>query len=601
MRAPSKFRRMIRYVVAVMAPAAALLVTLLFPSVFVNTPFLLFFGAVTVTAWYGGFGPGLLASLLSLLLVHVLILAPAQTPDVSLLDLVRLLIFGLIITIISLIERRHKHLTDALRQSHDQLSLYLQNMTNGVIVQDQNGKLIYANYEAAKLMGFYSAEALIGASMAELLAKFDILDEDGELLPHGSLPARLALLGMQYPQAIVRYRFKDTGNDRWSFVKARPLFDSSGEVTSAVSLFLDITELKQVQLALADQEKQLRERVRQQEAIADLGLRALSGIDLQTFMREALRRLTRTLRIEYAKLLELDPGGQSFLLRAGVGWQEGLVGTARVDTGSDSQAGYTLLSNEPVIVEDLRTETRFNGPPLLRDHGVISGMSVLIMGDQGIWGVLGAHTNQKRLFTKDDVNFLQAVGNLLASFMAQERIKQAEREQRAVAEALRDTAEALSSTLELSPLLDRILENVSRVLPHDAADVMLVTDNVAHVARYRGYDEFQMKELMATFALSLETTPTLHEIVTSGRALVVPDTQSYPGWLNLPRMEWLRSYVSIPLMIDGNVEGFLNVSSVTANAFSAEDAKRLQPFAAQATVAIRNARLYREARERNST
>jgi len=90
-------------------------------------------------------------------------------------------------------------------------------------------------------------------------------------------------------------------------------------------------------------------------------------------------------------------------------------------------------------------------------------------------------------------------------------------------------------------------------------------------------------------------------MVTTGRALVVPDTHTYPGWLMLPKMEWLCSYVSVPLIIEGKVEGFLNASSVTPNAFSAEDAKRLQPFAAQATVAIRNARLYSEARAQSGT
>jgi PAS domain S-box-containing protein len=587
--------------VALVATGIALVSTLLFPSIFVNTPFLLFFGAVAVTAWYGGYAPGILASLLSLFLVHQFVLGPVQGRDDLLLDLVRLVIFGVIVTVISLIEQRHKLATEALRQSHDQLSLYLENMNNGVIVQDKNGNLLYANYEAAKLMGFLSAEALIGAPINDILAKFDILDEDGEPFPYGSLPARLALLGMQYPQAILRYRFKNTGKDRWSLVKARPIFDKNGEVESAVSLFLDITDLKQTQQALQEQSEQLRGRVRQQEVIAELGLRALNEIELSAFIDEALLQLTNILNIEYAKLLELAPDGQSLLLVAGVGWREGLVGTTRLDAGTDSQSGYTLLSNEPVIVEDLRTETRFHSPPLLREHGVVSGMSVLIMGDQGAWGVLGAHTSHQRIFTKDDIYFLQALGNLLASFMVQERIKQAEREQRVVAEALRDTAEALSSSLDLSQVLDRILENVDRVLPHDAADIMLVTNNVARVARYRGYDEFQMQELMKTFTLPLETTPTLHEMVTTGRALVVPDTQSYPGWLNLPKMEWLCSYVSVPLIIDGKVEGFLNASSVTPNAFSAEDAKRLQPFAAQATVALRNARLYSEARAQSGT
>src|SRR5206468_9514915 len=109
--------------------------------------------------------------------------------------------------LLSLIRRRQQRTMAALRQSYDQLSIYLREMANGVIVQDKKGKLVYSNYEAAKLMGFVSAEALMGAPMDQVLAKFDLLDEFGDPFPYGSLPARLALLGMRYPEAILRYRF----------------------------------------------------------------------------------------------------------------------------------------------------------------------------------------------------------------------------------------------------------------------------------------------------------------------------------------------------------------------------------------------------------
>jgi PAS domain S-box-containing protein len=96
-----------------------------------------------------------------------------------------------------------------------------------------------------------------------------------------------------------------------------------------------------------------------------------------------------------------------------------------VGAGTDSQAGYTLLSTEPVVVEDLRTEPRFSGPPLLRDHGVVSGISVIIPGGDRPFGVLGAHTTRRRTFTTDDSHFLQAIGNLLATAIERKRAEEA--------------------------------------------------------------------------------------------------------------------------------------------------------------------------------
>jgi GAF domain-containing protein len=143
-------------------------------------------------------------------------------------------------------------------------------------------------------------------------------------------------------------------------------------------------------------------RLRQQAVVADLGLRALSGVDLRTLMHEAVTLVSDTLGVEYCKVLELLPDGKELVLRSGAGWKEGYVGRATVGAGTDSQAGYTLLSDEPVIVKDLRRETRFNGPPLLHDHGVVSGLSVIIRAGARPFGVLGAHTTKQREFTAYD-------------------------------------------------------------------------------------------------------------------------------------------------------------------------------------------------------
>jgi GAF domain-containing protein len=113
--------------------------------------------------------------------------------------------------------------------------------------------------------------------------------------------------------------------------------------------------------------------------------------------------------------VEILPGGDELRLWAGVGWEEGLVGRATVKAGFESQVGYALLVNEPLIVEDLATETRFRPPPVLHEHGLVSGMSVVIHGRYGPVGVLGAYTRSRRFFSEEDANFMQAVANVLAT------------------------------------------------------------------------------------------------------------------------------------------------------------------------------------------
>jgi PAS domain S-box-containing protein len=181
---------------------------------------------------------------------------------------------------------------------------------------------------------------------------------------------------------------------------------------------IDITEQKRAQ---ADTQT----HAEQQAVIAQLGQLALSGAGLDKLFYEAVKQVARTLDLEYCKVLELLPGGKELLLCAGVGWKEGLVGHATVGAGTDSQAGYTLLSDKPIIVEELRTEKRFSGTSLLFEHGVVSGVSVIILGREKPFGVLSAHTTRQRRFTEDDIHFLQGVANVLAGTIERRRAEEA--------------------------------------------------------------------------------------------------------------------------------------------------------------------------------
>lgn len=172
-------------------------------------------------------------------------------------------------------------------------------------------------------------------------------------------------------------------------------------------------------------EQNLRSRLTQSAIVARLGQRALTNGSLDNLFDLAAKLLAEGLEVEYTKVLELLPEGDRLLLRAGVGWREGLVGQATVETGPNSQAGYTLQEDKPVIVTDLPTELRFQGPPLLSEHRVRSGLSTVIGNQQAPFGVLGAHTQQERQFSEDDTHFLQAIANILAAAIKRDRDRRA--------------------------------------------------------------------------------------------------------------------------------------------------------------------------------
>ncbi|MBN1991435.1 MAG: GAF domain-containing protein [Anaerolineae bacterium] len=185
-----------------------------------------------------------------------------------------------------------------------------------------------------------------------------------------------------------------------------------------------VAALEKVETKRQRVEAELRERAYQQAVVADLGQRILAGIDLPTLLDETTARVATTLKVDYCQILELLPDRDAMLLRAGIGWPPRLIGQATVDARPDSQLGYTLFSSEPVIVENLHTDTRFSELSLLH-YDIVSGMSVIIDGEAWPFGVLGIHTTKSRVFTQDDINFLQSVANLLATAIEQKRAQKA--------------------------------------------------------------------------------------------------------------------------------------------------------------------------------
>jgi diguanylate cyclase (GGDEF)-like protein/PAS domain S-box-containing protein len=171
------------------------------------------------------------------------------------------------------------------------------------------------------------------------------------------------------------------------------------------------------------------------------------------------------------------------------------------------------------------------------------------------------------------------------------QVEESEREQRAFAEALGKSASALNSTLNFQEVLDRVLDNVGQVVPHDTANIMLLDPDgkTLTIACHRGY----AVDVGAT-SLSLAAIPALTQASRTGQTLVIPDTQATPFWISLPDTEWIRSFLSAPIQIRKRTVGFLNLDSATPGFFTFTHAERLQSFANQAAIAIENAQLYEE-------
>ncbi len=131
------------------------------------------------------------------------------------------------------------------------LEVILNNVADGVTVQDVTGKLVYANKEAARLLGFNTTTGLLSASLQDILSQYELKDEDGNEVPLSKLPGRRALKGKN-EKTILSFRHKDSPSVHWSIIQSSPVFNDKGAVEYVVNIIHDITEQK-----LAEQQKDM--------------------------------------------------------------------------------------------------------------------------------------------------------------------------------------------------------------------------------------------------------------------------------------------------------------------------------------------------------
>jgi len=173
------------------------------------------------------------------------------------------------------------------------------------------------------------------------------------------------------------------------------------------------------------------------------------------------------------------------------------------------------------------------------------------------------------------------------------RAEEAEYEQRMLAEALRDAAAALIVAADLDTVMYTILENVARVVPHDASNIMLIKEGYAQPVYWRGYGPEKTPSIQE-LRFPLPLTQNLQQMLTTRSPFLVSHTEKYPGWVHLPLTEWVKSYVSVPIQSHGDVIGFLNLDSGTPGFFNESHVERLRAFANLVTLAIEQAQLYEQ-------
>ncbi len=465
---------------------------------------------------------------------------------------------------------------DRLRKSSDEIHDLYNNAPCGYHSIGPDGTVVRINHTELSWLGYSGVEVVGRKKFADFLAP-----ESREVFEHRFTTFKAEGTIQDLELDMVR---KD-GSILPVILSATAVRDRNGNYVMSRSTVYDITARRRAEVAV-------RRLAQLQTVVAGLGEYALRGATLDKVMDEAVVQISRALGTEFCKVLELQPGGESCLLKWGVGWKSGYVGNSTVRVGETSQAGFTLLSAEPVVVEDFRTEKRFHAPELLLAHGVIGGVSVVIVTKEGPYGVLGAHTSSRRTFTRDEISFLQAVSNILGStierYRSEAQLLRINRANRALSlcnEAMMRATDELSF---LQRICDVIVDEggyrlcwVGRAEKDEAKSVLPLAK--------AGYDEGYLSSLKITWADNEWGQGPVGMGIRTGLTVLVKSIATDPRmapWRDAALKRGYGSIISIPLLVDYAVFGTINIYSSEADAFGEEEVDLLTELASDLAFGI---------------
>jgi PAS domain S-box-containing protein len=350
--------------------------------------------------------------------------------------------------------------------------------------------------------------------------------------------------------------------------------------------------------AIAIQNARLFEAERQQrmraEALAQLAMRLNAQIELDAVLQITCEETARALNAPAASIYLYEEAVDALIFSGSYGMPaffgqcvtpvpraifaglDRLVVTPDVQAlpGLPDAALYTQCDLRTIVWAVLRWEERLIGALNVKSVGVV------------------------RQFSDDELALLSALAAQAAIAIENTRLVEAERRQRELAEALHESAEILNSSLNSEEVLDQMLVIVTRLVPNDAVSLIALEDTVGRVIRWSGYTSPGQEEALRGMTLPLAQIGSLRRIVETGEPLVIADTAVDPLWVHLPLAAWIRSHIGVPIRAKGHILGVLTVDSMTPNFFTAEHARKLLAFAAQAAIALENAQLFEQTQQR---
>lgn len=477
-------------------------------------------------------------------------------------------------------------------------STALETSKNGVVITDKKGNILWVN-PAFTLITGYSSDEVVGQNPRILKSgKQDeaFYDQLWDTI----------LSGQTWLGRLVNKR-KDGSLYNEEQVIA-PSLDENGEITHFIGVKQDITELVQTEMQLENtiQEHRILSEVEKnhQELVNGLAqaTQALrEGQDIEIVLDRIFEQARRIIPFLGATLGLLDEHNILHMIRTW-GFETRPEMHAYYENVSFDPDDFPILvemsrSLQPALVDNTELEPEWVVVPGL--EWVRTNLLSPLIIDGKMIGIVNMMDDKPSVFTPEMIDRITAFSVPAAIAIQLTRSFSAEQHARKVADILSAASLALTQSLDIDVVLDRMLEQTQNLVPFDEGCVAFLEDkNHINVSAVRGSEERPAQVGLLKGVLSTKDWPHIKRVLATRKTLLIHNTLEYPGWkpfFGLHGLNWL----GIPLHFDDNTIGILMIIKTRPNFFTKEHAQLAEALVSQASVAIQNAWLFKQIRSFN--
>ncbi len=366
---------------------------------------------------------------------------------------------------------------------------------------------------------------------------------------------------------------------------------------------------KQIASAIQNLEliEQTRRRLREVHLLLEFS-RQLGSLDPGSILYTLVDSAIHVIPTAEAGLVALwDPGQSRLVPRAISGYADDQKMQALALRPNEALIGKVFSQNQAQRLDDVdfARDYNFSAENLLVYHDATAGRSpvsslvVPITGttqSAALGVVVLDNFKSAEAFTPEDQALISSLAQQTALTLENARLYQASEQRAAQLEALTGVAATITSSLQPDDLINTLLGQLQSILPYDTGTLWLGEEDVSGQLKslvVRAARGFEDSEQRTGLSVAVEDSQLLHEMITTGEAISVPDVREDPRFPAL--MEYERySWLGVPLIASGRVIGVIALEKEQANFYTPEYIQAATTFAGQAAVGLQNASLYQE-------